>query len=418
MEESHGYKNQMNANGEYLNHTSNALQSDGSLRSICYEQIRQGCTDELFWRFGKGEAIPWAFDYGKKNNKYLVFAEDHYTEIMKHYAVFMKVVINSSSKTLLCSQEVHALVKKMFGGKHSLDAYFERNPDKFFSNSEEELEVACHPEYLNNRKFMQTYKVEYAEKSDRLFNKVRQYFNISSECTDGVDMVSLKKGTPAYELLLRKEKERAERQKEAYAKGEGNFQLAAKTKLRQLGIECDDATKAQSILEIVKCSKGEGNFQLMAKTELRQRGIECDDATKVQSILEIVKCSKGEGNFQLLAKTKLRQRGIECDDATKAQSILEATKCSMGEGNLQLAAQTELRQLGIECDDATKAQSILQSNKFANGEAPLQLTAKTELCQRGIECDDATKAQSILEATKCSMGEGNLQLAAMTELKN
>jgi hypothetical protein len=30
--------------------------------------------------------------------------------------------------------------------------------------------------------------------------------------------------------------------------GEGNFQLAAKTKLRQRGIECDDATKAQSIL--------------------------------------------------------------------------------------------------------------------------------------------------------------------------
>jgi hypothetical protein len=34
MEESHGYKNQMNANGEYgeyLNHTSNALRSDGSV---------------------------------------------------------------------------------------------------------------------------------------------------------------------------------------------------------------------------------------------------------------------------------------------------------------------------------------------------------------------------------------------------
>ena len=35
-------------------------------------------------------------------------------------------------------------------------------------------------------------------------------------------MVSLRKGTPAYKLLLRKEKEQAERQKEAYAKGEGN----------------------------------------------------------------------------------------------------------------------------------------------------------------------------------------------------
>jgi hypothetical protein len=335
----------------------------------------------------------------------------------------MKVVINSSSKTLLCSQEVHALVKKMFEGKHCLDAYFECNPDKFFSNSEEELEIACHPEYLNNRKFMQMYKVEYAEKSDQLFNKVRQYFNISSECTDGVDMVSLKKGTPAYEFLLRKEKERAERQKEAYAKGEGNFQLAAKTELRQRGIKCDDATKAQSILDIVKCSKGEGNFQLTAKKELRQSGIECDDATNaqsiLQSILEITKCSKGEGNFQLAAKTELRQRGIKCDDATKAQSILDIVKCSKGEGNFQLTAKKELRQSGIECDDATKAQSILQSileiTKCSKGEGNFQLAAKTELRQHGIECDDATKAQSILEITKCSKGEGNFQLAACNQ---
>jgi hypothetical protein len=252
----------------------------------------------------------------------------------------MTVVINSSSKTLLCSQEVHALVKKMFGGKHCLDAYFEHNPDKFFSNSEEELEVACHPEYLNNRKFMQTYKVEYAEKSDQLFNKVRQYFNISSECTDGVDMVSLKKGTPAYELLLRKEKERAERTKEAYAKGEGNFQLAAKTELMNRGIECEDATKAQSILEIVKCSMGEGNFQLAAKTELMNRGMECEDATKAQSILLSNIFANGEGKFQLAAKRKLRQLGIECDDATKAQSILESNKFANCEGNLQLAARS------------------------------------------------------------------------------
>ena len=55
---------------------------------------------------------------------------------------------------------------------------------------------------------------------------------------------------------------------------------------------------------------GEGNFQLAAKTELMNRGIECEDATKAQSILEIVKCSMGEGNFQLAAKTELMNRGI------------------------------------------------------------------------------------------------------------
>ena len=273
---------------------------------------------------------------------------------MNHYADFLMKVIDSSSKTLFCSQEIHTFFKKMFGGKHFLDAYFERSPDKFFSNSEEELEVACHPEYLNNRKFTKTHQVEYAEKSDQLFNEVRKYFNIRSECTDGVDMVSLRKGTPAYELLLRKEKEQAERQKEAYAKGEGNFQPAAKTNLKKQGIECNDATKVQIILEAVKCAKGEGNFQLTVKMELKKRGIECDDATKAQSILDAEKCANREGNFQLAAKTELKKRGIECDDATKAQSILQSESVQREK---KISSFTRQR----KCDDPTKARSILNS---------------------------------------------------------
>ena len=42
----------------------------------------------------------------------------------------------------------------------------------------------------------------------------------------------------------------------------------------------------QSTLEAVKCSKGKENFQLAVKMELKKRGIECDDATKAQSILD------------------------------------------------------------------------------------------------------------------------------------
>jgi hypothetical protein len=52
--------------------------------------------------------------------------------------------------------------------------------------------------------------------------------------------------------------------------GEGNLQLAAMTELKNRGIECDDAKKAQSILEATKCSMGEGKFQLAAKTELKK----------------------------------------------------------------------------------------------------------------------------------------------------
>ena len=143
--------------------------------------------------------------------------------------------------------------------------------------------------------------------------------------------------------------------------GEGYLQLAAKKELRERGIKCDDATKAQSTLEVIKFAKGEGNLQLVAMTELKERGIECDDPTKAKSILEVTKFAKGEGNFQLVAKKELKERGIECDDARKAKSILEVAKFAKGEGNFQLVAMTKLKERGIECDDPTKAQSILNS---------------------------------------------------------
>ena len=272
----------------------------------------------------KCKVIPFAFPYGTKYNKFVVFAVDDYTEIMNHYAGFLKEVIDSSNRTLLCSQEIHTLVKKMFGGKHSLDAYFDH-----------------------------------------------------SVCTDGVDMVSLRRGTPAYKLLLRKEMEQAERnsirQKDRFAKGEGTLPLAAVQELRQRGIKCDDPTKALGILQSNKCAKGEGNLQLAAAKELRQQGIECDDPTKAQSIYESNKCAMGEGNLQLTAEKELCKQGIECDDPMKALSILQSNKCEKGEDNLQLAAAKELCKRGIECDDPTKALSILQSNKFAKGEGGLQL---------------------------------------------
>ena len=99
----------------------------------------------------------------------------------------------------------------------------------------------------------------------------------------------------------------SEEQAAKFAKGEGAFQLAAMTKVKKLGFECDDATKAQSIFQSVKCAKEEGNFQLAVKMELKKRGIECDESTKAQSILQSVKYAKGEGNFQLAAKTELKK---------------------------------------------------------------------------------------------------------------
>jgi hypothetical protein len=90
----------------------------------------------------------------------------------------------------------------MFGEKRKFDAYFESNPDKFFSLSKRELKLACHPEHLNNWKFVNTKEVEYAGMSDQQFNSVREYFNVHSACTNRVEK-------PAYEVFTQKGKQGA-----------------------------------------------------------------------------------------------------------------------------------------------------------------------------------------------------------------
>ena len=195
-------------------------------------------------------------------------------------------------------------------------------------------------------------------------------------------MVSLRKGTPAYELLLRKEKEQAERKKDKYAKGEGEFQLSAIRDLKEQKIECDNPTMAQSILQKDKHAKGEGEFQLSAMRDLKEQKIECDDPTMAQSILLNDKYAKGEGNFQLSAMTDLKKRKTTCDDPTKAKSKLEKDKYAKGEGNFQLSAMRVLKERNIECDDPTKAWSILLASSLNPMKNP-EIAAKNAAAHMG-----------------------------------
>ena len=130
-------------------------------------------------------------------------------------------------------------------------------------------------------------------------------------------------------------------------------------------VEKEKANWAKNAKEkAAKFAKGEGNLQLAAMTELKKRGIECDDAMKANGILEAAKCAKGEGTLQLAAITELKKRGIKCDNATKAQSIMHSDKFAKGEGSFQLAAMTELKKRGIKCDNTTKVQSMLTSHQM------------------------------------------------------
>jgi hypothetical protein len=69
--------------------------------------------------------------------------------------------------------------------------------------------------------------VKNVEKSAQLFDNVRKYFDIDAVCTNGVDMIGLKRGTPAFELLMKREKELVERVKAHAVEGKHNFQLLA-----------------------------------------------------------------------------------------------------------------------------------------------------------------------------------------------
>jgi len=105
VDEGQGYKKQKNANGEYLHHTSNALRSDVTLQSTCWEKQRKGCTDDVY--FHRASA--------KQSHLHSHMAQSIVN--LFFYADFLKEVIDSSNRTLLCSQVFHALVKMMFRGK-------------------------------------------------------------------------------------------------------------------------------------------------------------------------------------------------------------------------------------------------------------------------------------------------------------
>jgi hypothetical protein len=74
---------------------------------------------------------------------------------------------------------------------------------------------------------------------------------LTTPCTAAAGCLNVAEGSAEHTLLVEKNKANwetnAEEQATKFAKGEGNFQLAAAEELRKRGIECADATKAQSI---------------------------------------------------------------------------------------------------------------------------------------------------------------------------
>ena len=97
MEEAHGINNE--------NHTSNAIRTNGTLRSCCWQLLRQSVGDEgYFGNCLKMEVSPVAIPY--KEIKDVFVDQNDIFDIMSKYSVFVHVIIDTVHKVHLCSKTV------------------------------------------------------------------------------------------------------------------------------------------------------------------------------------------------------------------------------------------------------------------------------------------------------------------------
>jgi hypothetical protein len=308
-------------------HNANYIRSNGQMTESCWQLPPLSLGDEIFNKSLRCDLWPFAYNHKNQHGKPEdIFCPEDLAEIMVHVSKFIETLIRLTAKTNIMSVATLGYIKT-YVGEEKIHAFFQSG--KLFSLSTKECKPSCHAECFTNEMYKKNVLAPQQAKGwDKMYTNIKAFHGITTPCTSAAACLNVVEGSAEHVLLVEKSKanwaKNAEEQTTKFAKGEGNLQLAAQNELRERGIVCDDARKAQSTLEVIKSSMGEGKFQLAAQKELRERGIECDDARKAQSTLEVIKFAKGEGNLQLVAKKELRERGIKCDDATKAQSILNS----------------------------------------------------------------------------------------------
>jgi len=306
---------------------ANYIRSNDQMSESCWQLPRLSLGDEIFFKSLRCDFWPFAYHYknqlGKPED---IFGPDDLAEIMVPVGKFIETVVCCSTKTNIMFVAALDYINKYVGAR-KIDTFFQSG--KLFSLSTKECKPSCHTENSTNKIYkMHSRAPHLATDWDAMYTNIKAFHGITTPCTSAAGCLNVVEGSAEQVLLVEKEKanwaKNAEEQAAKFAKGEGNFQLAVMTELKKRGIECDDAMKANGILEAAKCAKGEGTLQLAAITELKKRGIKCDNATKAQSIMHSDKFAKGEGSFQLAAMMELKERGIKCDDTMKVQSMLKS----------------------------------------------------------------------------------------------
>ena len=99
-------------------HPACAKRSDGSLRSDCWEIVRQSVGEELYEKLLKMNFSPHAHPHNGKRTD--IFSMEDSLAIMESYQVFLLFVFNTVARTHLCSQAVQNQVTALYGGEDSI----------------------------------------------------------------------------------------------------------------------------------------------------------------------------------------------------------------------------------------------------------------------------------------------------------
>jgi hypothetical protein len=194
-------------------HPASAKRSDGSLRSNCWELVRQSVGERLY----EEECVemnysPWAHLYNGKRTD--IFSMEDSLAIMESYQGFLLYVFNTVARTHLCSQAVQNQVMALCGGKSAFREYVKAHPDKFFSALKDSFQTCCHPVFLLNERYRNEHTERYAKLWDEIYSEIRSYFGNPDKCTEGNNIVMKVVGSVSFELLIKAAEEKNARTSE------------------------------------------------------------------------------------------------------------------------------------------------------------------------------------------------------------
>jgi hypothetical protein len=229
---------------------ANYIESNGQMTESCWQLPRLSLGDEIFSNSLRCDFWPFAYEHKNQHGKPEdIFCPDDLAEIMVPVGNFIETVIRLTAKTNIMSVATLDYINKYVGAR-KINTFFQSG--KLFSLSTIECKPSCHAECFTNKMYKKNPRAPHLAKGwDKMYTGIKAFHGIATPCTAAAGCLNVVEGSAEHTLLVEKNKANWAKNAEEYAKGEGNLQLFAMTELKERGIECEDATKAQSILNSI-----------------------------------------------------------------------------------------------------------------------------------------------------------------------